>query len=128
MRKIQHEIDSITLRKPWLIHIANDVCDIANRIRDIDSGYFIVWNKLRQKFEVHNVDTYPMTYELTVPYGELDSRTLDLCFETRRANTEKILKEMEEQNKKVEETRAKDRKNMIEDRAIELAHDLRRAE
>ena len=127
MRNIQQSIDAVTLHKPWLKHINGDVFDISRRIRHIDSGYFIVWNARRSKFEVHNVDTYPNTYELTVPYSELDSRTLDFCMETRVANAEKILKQLEADNRKLEETAKRDRRNMIEDRAIELAHDLRRA-
>lgn len=128
MRKIQSNIDSVTLHKPWLHHVDGDVFGISRRIRDIDDGYFIVWNGFRKKFEVHNIDTYPSTYEFTVPYSELDSRTLDFCHETRVANTQKLLKEMEEKNRKIDEAVQKNRRNLIEDRATELAHDLRRAE
>jgi len=128
MRKIQNDIDSITLHKPWLIHIKNDLYGIAERIRHIDSGYFIVWNVVRKKYEVHNVDTLcPSTYEFTVPYNELDSRTLEYCKETRRENTEKLIAEIEKNNEKIDTEVASRRYNEIEAITTELATDLRRA-
>ena len=37
-----------------LIKILNDAFNISKRIKQIDRGYFICYNTLKKRFEVHN--------------------------------------------------------------------------
>ena len=59
-------------------------------------------NKKSQKFEVHYKRNFG-TLELVLPFKNLDKRTIDLVLKSRVENKQKLLKEMEENNKKLEE-------------------------
>jgi hypothetical protein len=77
------KIKSVELSSPHLTWISHDLYDIAGRIREIEPGYFIMRNHRTGKFEVHSTDNKgKTTYCFTVPYDELDARTLAHCRET----------------------------------------------
>jgi hypothetical protein len=38
------------------IKIENDLFDICNRIKEIDDGYFIIYDTEKDRFEVHSTD------------------------------------------------------------------------
>lgn len=84
-----------------LIKILEDVHDITRRLKEIDTDYFVVYNSTKKCFEVHN-SSQKHTYCLTIPFKTLDSRAVDLTIKTRRENIEKILKEIDENNNKLE--------------------------
>ncbi|HEY8423462.1 MAG TPA: hypothetical protein VIL23_01715 [Clostridia bacterium] len=75
------------------IKIENDLYDIANRLKSIDSGYFVVFDTERKKYEIHNTNNIGNTYCLTVPYDCLDARAVDFVNKTRRERFDKLLKE-----------------------------------
>lgn len=75
------------------IKIENDVFDIAHRLKSIDSGYFVVYDTVRQKYEVHNTGNIGNTYCLTVPYKSLDARVVDLVNKTRKERFDKIFED-----------------------------------
>lgn len=129
MRNIQQCIDAVSLNKPYLVHIKNDAHDISNRIKDIDDGYFIMYNTLTNDFEVHHVDNGGSsgTFSLILPYDELDSRTLEYVRKRERSNTEALLKELNAENEKIDKEKMKDAHNKFEEASYELASDLRRA-
>ena len=80
-----------------LYEIKNDVFDISNRIKQIDDNYFVVLNTQRKKYEIH-YKRCKNTYELTIPFDELDARTVEFVRKTRMANKAKILEEIEKNN------------------------------
>ncbi len=82
--------------------IEHDVYNISNRIKDIDSGYFIVYDTECARFEVHNYFEKGTTYCCSIPYNTLDERTLNYVVHTRSANIENILDEIDRDNKRVE--------------------------
>ena len=82
-----------------LIKLKYDVYNISQRIKDIDSGYYLVYNTSKLKFEVHNVNQKGGTYCLTLPYKQLDERTLQYVYETKSENIEKIMERIENENK-----------------------------
>ncbi len=84
------------------IKILNDVYDIANRIKFIDKGYFIVFNTSKKNFEIHNSKQIDSTFCLTLPFKTLDIRALKYVFETQSKNIEKILNRIETENKLTE--------------------------
>ena len=124
MRNIQHDIDSVTMSKPHLEHIAHDLFDISGRIRKIDDGYFIVRNHLMHRFEVHHVDNKPTTYAFIVPYDELDCRTLEYCEKTLVEHSARLLREMEENNRRVDAMRNRDFQNKLEGASYQTADEL----
>ena len=81
------------------IKISNDVYNIAKRIKEIDKFYYIVFNTSNNKFEVHNSNQNGGSFCLTLPYTFLDERTLNLVNQTRVENIERILNEIENENK-----------------------------
>ncbi len=81
------------------IKLTHDVYEISKRIKNIDNGYFIVYNTSTCKFEVHNSFQLDTTYCLTLPYDYLDERTLNYVAKTRSVNIENILAEIEKENK-----------------------------
>ena len=83
------------------IKINNDVFDICDRLKEIDYNYFIVYNTKKNRFEVHN-SAQKQTFCLVVPFNKLDARLVGYTRKTRRENAEKIIKEIEENNKKLE--------------------------
>lgn len=87
------------------ILLENDPYYIASRIKQVDENYFIVYNKRRQCFELHNSNQLFSTYALTIPYSQLDERTIFLARRTRRENAEKLIKEMDENNERLERKR-----------------------
>lgn len=83
------------------IKIDSDVHDIVNRIKDIDEGYFIVFNTLKTKFELHNSKQFK-SYCLTIPYEHLDARVLSLIYMSSVANIDNILEEIDKNNIDIE--------------------------
>ncbi len=90
-------------KKDYKTPVVTNVFWIPERLREIDDGYFVLRNHQTKKFEIHHRGQPHNTYCLTVPYDELDERTLHLVRKTRICNAEKLLAEMEEQNKKIAE-------------------------
>ena len=92
--------------------IKSDLFNISNRIKQIDPKYFVVFNKKRKKFEVH-YKRLKNTYELTIPYDNLDSRAIDFVQKTRIENRKKILEEIEKSNKLLEVENQRKRKENL---------------
>ena len=72
------------------------------RIKKIDRDYYVVYDTSKQKFEIHNSNQVGGSYCLTLPYKELDERTLKYVRLTQTANIEEILKNLENDNNKRE--------------------------
>lgn len=80
------------------IRIENDLFGIADRLKSIDEGYFVVFNTKRGMFEVHNDRQRGSTFSLSIPYPCLDVRTVRLVQRTRAENAKRLFAEMEEEN------------------------------
>ena len=80
------------------ILLEGDPFYIAERIKEIDENYFLVFNKSRGVFELHNSSQQGSTFALTIPYDCLDERTIFLARKTRRENIDKLIEEMDRQN------------------------------
>ena len=81
--------------------IKSDLFNIVKRIKAINPKYFVLYNISKNKFEVH-YKRAKNTYELTIPYDKLDSRAVDFVLKTKIQNQKKLLKEIEESNKKLQ--------------------------
>lgn len=120
---IRFSLDGILLRKSYLELITDDLYGISKRIKDIESGYFIVRNRKSGKYEVHSLfNNGTNTYCFTVPYDELDSRTLDYCLETSIAiHGDEIYKRIEENNAKVDAKKERDYQKSLNEAGLETA-------
>lgn len=85
-----------------LIEIKNDVYFVLSRLQEIDKNYRIYYNTKRKVFEIHNKAQLWGSYSLTVPYGVLDPRVVELVRKTRVENSKKIFAEIDAQNEKIE--------------------------
>jgi len=83
------------------ISIKNDLFSIAERVKEIDDGYFILYNTEKSCFEVHSTKQKSNTYCLTVPYKGLDSRTLTFVKSTRKEYIDNIINEIERNNRRL---------------------------
>ena len=80
------------------VQIYNDVYDIAKRIKYIDKNYYIMLDTSKHKFEVHHSNQIGSSYCLTIPFNELDERTLNYVLKTQSVNIDEILNEIEQDN------------------------------
>lgn len=83
------------------IKIRHDVYNISKRIKKIDKNYYIVYDTSRACFEVHYKGQVGGSYCLSLPYPELDARTLFLINKTKSKNITFLLEEIEENNKNI---------------------------
>lgn len=94
--------------RPGAVIIENDLFSVVARLKSIDDGYFVVYDKTKHAFEVHNSRQRGDTFALSVPYPCLDVRTVDLVRRTRAENAARIFREMEEENRRLERLRTKE--------------------
>ncbi|MES0334796.1 MAG: hypothetical protein SFH39_00340 [Candidatus Magnetobacterium sp. LHC-1] len=101
--------------------VETSVYNIPERLKEIDPSYFVMFNRFTGNYEVHSTANKGRnTYCLSVPYAELDCRTLDLVNRTRIANMDKLIKEMELANSK----RLVDADNEFRDTVGEISKDM----
>ena len=82
--------------------VKNDLFNISNRLKSIDKKYFVVYNTSKHRYEVH-YNRAKNTYELTIPYKNLDARTINLVFSTKLENQKQIYQKIEQENQLLEQ-------------------------
>lgn len=103
------------------ILMKSNVFKIPERIKEIDKSYFVIYNTMIDKYEVHSTENKDGdTYCLTLPYDELDSRSIDYVRKTRVENARIIWEEMKRNNEKLEIEKAKQFKDYIDVTAREI--------
>ena len=85
-----------------LIRIDTDCLFITNRLREIDSSYFVVFNSKKNQYEVHSKRQAKNTFCVGLPFSKLDERTIDFVLKTRIENIDKIIEKIEKQNQKID--------------------------
>lgn len=103
-------------KRPSCSLITKDVHNVARRLGAMD--YFVLYNHSRQKYEVHNLRNLGDTYAFTVPYDELDGRTIDYAIETSSAN---LIAVIDRENEKREELTQKLHANQKDDIVRDMA-------
>ena len=99
----------------------SNVYKIPERLKEIDGGYFVLFNRANGKYEVHSTkNNGGNTYCLTVPYNELDSRTIDLVQKTKVENARKIYEDMKRHNEMLEIQEAKRYRDYIDATAKDI--------
>jgi len=92
------------------IRIYSDTFDISRRLKEIDDGYFVIYNFDLNRFEIHHSGQYLDTFCLTVD-GELDSRVIQKVYKTRKQNIDKLLDEIVQNNQLIQ----KEQKRVFDD-------------
>jgi len=86
--------------------IESDCLGIIDRIKAIDSDYFIEFDLDKQKFVLHN-SSQRNSYCLTFPFDQLDERSVDYVLQTRVQNADDLLKAMEDENERLQKQKIK---------------------
>lgn len=93
--------------------IENDVFDIADRLREVDPGYRVNYNQKKGKFELYG--GRDEGYLLTFPYDRLDERAVIHARKTRAERLNKLIEEIDAENKRLEISALNDAKRQAED-------------
>lgn len=96
-----------------LIKIESDNYFIAQRIKEIDSNYLLMFNTKTKKYEVHNLGQAGDTFCVCLPFITLDERTIHFVQKTRIENIDKVLNEIDKENLKNERKNKLDIKEKI---------------
>lgn len=83
------------------IKIESDVFDISKRIKEIDEGYFIMYNFDNNKYELHCINQ-PNTYCFSYPYENLDERFINMIYKTNIIYIDNIVEDIDKNNSKIE--------------------------
>jgi len=117
-----YEIKAILFRDSYCKFelIESDVCDISNRIEKYDKDMFIVFNKLKRKYEIHSlefasIDATPKeTFQTTIPYDNLDCRALEHLHDNDiRLHGRKIFERIDQQEGLREKQKQREFKNWV---------------
>lgn len=101
--------------------VEDNVYDIPQRLREIDPSYFVVYNSTADKFEVHSSENIGSSYCFTVPYDELDYRTIEYARKTSiKLHGTELIDKIFDDNEKEEEKKKKEYKEDLKDRAREV--------
>lgn len=84
--------------------VKDDLYHIAKRLKEVDSRYLLLFNRVLNRFEIHAQGAL----QVVVPFDRLDARTINLARETRIENAQKNLLEMDKHNARLERAHEKD--------------------
>ena len=83
------------------IKIESDAFDIVTRIKEIDDGYYIVYDTKRNCYELHNSNQIN-SYCLSIPFDEIDARIIDLIYYTNVLNIDNIMQDIDKDNNEID--------------------------
>ena len=86
---------------------------VVKALKAIESGYFVMYNPMSEKYEVHSKDNIGNTYCLTT-YRQLDSRTVELVQKTAVARADILARDAAKSQELYEKRRARERRNHME--------------
>lgn len=116
----KNEIEERLRGKHHLKPVFTSVYSIPERLKEYDPLFFIVFNTKRQKYEVHSLENPFNTFCLTLPFDQLDVRTLRHVWRNDiRAHGKAIFKRIEEDELRAELQQKRQFKNWVEDVAKE---------
>ena len=108
------------------IPVVSHAMDIPDRIRELDKGYFVMFNTKIQKYEVWHRGDGEGVLECVLPYDGLDERAVRHVREHRLERMEQLIREIEEHNARLEAEAQKKWLDEAGDRTKEAFDYLRR--
>jgi len=82
----------------YKVEINGDLHNICGRIKEIDPGYYVMFDGLRKRFEVHHRGQRGNTLCVVLPYDRLDARTVVHVRRTRAERMREVVAEMDREN------------------------------
>lgn len=101
------------------VSVQDDALDVVKRIKEIDRGYSVRYNLSRGRFEVYHIRSAGKPV-LVLPHPKLDYRAVEYVRRTRLERLNEIIREITENNEKLE----RDRERRIMDEAAYKAKHL----
>lgn len=98
-----------------LINIFTDPFFICERLKEIDKSYFVMFDLKEKKYQLHSSEQKGNSYCLTFPFEGLDARAVEHAKKTRVENEEKIIEEIDRENKRLEKKLIKDEINRLKE-------------
>lgn len=84
------------------ILIENDVFCVVRQLKSIDKDYTVYYDKIKNRFEVHNRKNGANSLAVVSPFKSLDSRLVKMVRQTRVEYMDKLIADMEANNLKLE--------------------------
>ena len=84
------------------IQIHSDALFVVDRLKQIDDGYFVIYNTSKNKYELHHSKQIGSSYCLTCPYPCLKERFIIFAQKTKTQNSKEIIKQIENHNQKIQ--------------------------
>ena len=85
-----------------LIQIFTDPFFSCQRVKEIDRSYFVMFDLEKKNYQLHSSEQKGNSYCLTFPFEGLDARAVEHARKTRVENEEKIIEEIDRENKRLE--------------------------
>ena len=91
--------------------VKSDVFNICGRVKKFDSSYRVVYDNVANAYQIYSTNLNggieligwtPLSYVCTLPYGQLDERTINHLYCTRVENLEDIISQIDADNQKLE--------------------------
>lgn len=82
--------------------IKNDLFNVVNRIKQLDNNYFVFYNTKNSCYELYYKNGFNLDLEITFSSTVLTALDYIKVCKTRIFNMEKILKQIDDANKKLE--------------------------
>jgi len=115
-------------KSPYLSLVRTSTCEIPERVKEYDSSYFVVWNNLKEQFEIHSTDNIGDTFCMSVPWKELDDRVIKMLRKNDLRNRgQKIFDEIDRHNEKLEKANKKQIQDYIKDISKEMHYHVKKA-
>ena len=84
-----------------------DMFRVEERLKEIDPTYEVFYNKKDKRFEVYSKKAGLVSLAFISPFDSLDARLISYARKTRAERADKIIKEIEEENEKIEKANEK---------------------
>jgi hypothetical protein len=86
--------------------------NVPHALRQYDKNLFVVWNRKRQRYEIHSLGHIHNTYACDVPNNRLDSRAEEAIRRgDMRIHGRRVLDEIDEHNERLERNLERRRRN-----------------
>jgi hypothetical protein len=107
------------------VPVTGNALDIPQRLKEMNGGYFVMFNTILQKFEIWHRGSGEGTLECVLPYEALDARALRHVRKHRIERQAQLLREVEEHNRRLEEQSRRQWLDRAGDRTREAVRYLR---
>lgn len=106
---------------PHLLLEFTSICKIPERLEEYDPNFFMVFNCVSQKHEIHCLGNIGNTYCFTVPFEEIDSRILDMVEKNdlKKKRLKDIIHDMDKHNDALERRMAEKRRQEVKEFALD---------